>query len=76
VENRLIVPTLSDLKVHLNRTKSLPLVKRLSDFHLLLLLAKFLDVNQELPHLAEAVRIQGSVPEGYWIIIESLANSG
>lgn len=75
IENRAILPTLRDLKVHLDHTKGLAFVKRISDFHLLLLLAKFLDVNADLPHLAEAVRIQGPVPEGYQIIIDSLANS-
>lgn len=76
VENRSSPPTLRALKTHLDRTKNLTFVKRISDFHLLLLLAKFLDVNADLPQLAEAVRVQGSVAEGYQIIIESLASNG
>lgn len=75
IENRITLPTLHDLKLHLDRTKNAAFVKRISDFHLLLLLAKFLDVNADLPQLAEAVRNQGAVPEGYQIIIDSFANS-
>ncbi|KAH7277662.1 hypothetical protein KP509_38G000800 [Ceratopteris richardii] len=75
IENRMTSPSLRDLKLHLDRTKSFPFVKRISDFHLLLLLAKYLDVNADLPHLAEVVRNQAAVPEGFELIIESFANS-
>lgn len=75
IENRAPPPTLRTLKAHLEHSKTVAFVKRISDFHLLLLLAKFLDVNSDLPQLAEAVRVQGPVPEGYQIIIDSLASS-
>ncbi|KAI5075273.1 hypothetical protein GOP47_0009349 [Adiantum capillus-veneris] len=71
IENRAILPTLQHLKSHLDRMKNAAFVKRISDFHLLLLLAKYLDV----PQLAEVVRNQGAVPEGYQINIDSFANS-
>ncbi|XP_076924152.1 NPL4-like protein 1 [Bidens hawaiensis] len=76
VENRNTVITMRTLKTHLDRTKSLPFVKRISDFHLLLLLGRFLDVNSDVPALAGCVRAQATVPEGYQLLIESMAASG
>lgn len=75
IENRITHVTLNALKNHLDRTKSLPLVKRISDFHLLLLLARFLDLNADVPALAECVQRQTAIPEGYQLLIESLASS-
>ena len=75
IENRITHVTLKALKNHLDRTKSLPFVKRISDFHLLLLLARFLDLNADVPALAECVQRQTAVPEGYQLLIESLASS-
>ncbi|CAL9200245.1 unnamed protein product [Musa hybrid cultivar] len=75
IENRITAVTLRTLKNHLDRTKYLPLVKRISDFHLLLLLARLLDVNADIPALTECVQKQSSVPEGYQLLIESLATS-
>ena len=75
IENRITHVTLHALKNHLDRTKSLPLVKRISDFHLLLLLARFLDLNADVPALAECVQRQTAIPEGYQLLIESLASS-
>ncbi|KAG6402047.1 hypothetical protein SASPL_138917 [Salvia splendens] len=73
IENRIISVTMRALKNHLDRAKNLPFVKRISDFHLLLLLARFLDVNSDVPALAGCVQTQSIVPEGYQILIESLA---
>ncbi|KAJ3669664.1 hypothetical protein LUZ60_011614 [Juncus effusus] len=73
VENRITTVSLRALKTHLDKTKHLPFVKRISDFHLLLMLSKFLDVNSDVPALAECVKNQGTVPEGYQLLIESLA---
>lgn len=75
VENRNNPVTTRALKTHLDRAKSLPLVKRISDFHLLLFLARFLDVNSDVPVLAECVLRQAPVPEGYHILIDSMANA-
>lgn len=75
IENRITTVTLKALKNHLDRTKHLPFVKRISDFHLLLLLSRFLDVNADVPALAECIQRQASVPEGYHLLIESLAAS-
>ncbi|GJT52391.1 hypothetical protein Tco_0978548 [Tanacetum coccineum] len=63
------------LKAHLDRTKNLSFVKRISDFHLLLLLARFLDVNSDVPALAGCVHAQATIPEGYQLLIESMAAS-
>lgn len=63
------------LKSHLDRAKNLPFVKRISDFHLLLLLARFLDLGADVPALTDCVHKQTEVPEGYKILIESLANA-
>ncbi|KAK9084087.1 hypothetical protein Scep_030558 [Stephania cephalantha] len=56
-------------------TKEPTFVKRISDFHLLLLVARFLDVRADVPALAECVQLQSEVPEGYQLLIESLASS-
>ncbi|WOL15855.1 NPL4-like protein isoform X1 [Canna indica] len=73
IENRISILTLKALRSHLDRTKRLPFVKRISDFHLLLLLSRYLDVNADVPALAECVQKQASVPEGYQLLIESFA---
>ncbi|KFK37550.1 hypothetical protein AALP_AA4G271300 [Arabis alpina] len=75
IENRSIRATMRALKTHLDRAKNLPLVKRISDFHLLLFVAQFLDVSSDVPALAECVRLQSPVPEGYALLIESMANT-
>uniref|UniRef100_A0A0D6R0B3 MPN domain-containing protein n=1 Tax=Araucaria cunninghamii TaxID=56994 RepID=A0A0D6R0B3_ARACU len=75
IENRASPVKLRALKSHLDRTKNLPYVKRLSDFHLLLLLAKYLDVNADVPQLAACVQAQAPIPEGYQILIDSLASN-
>uniref|UniRef100_A0A1J3CXM3 NPL4-like protein 2 n=2 Tax=Noccaea caerulescens TaxID=107243 RepID=A0A1J3CXM3_NOCCA len=75
IENRSIRATMRALKTQLDRAKSLALVKRISDFHLLLFVAQFLDVSSDVPALAECVRLQSPVPEGYALLIESMANT-
>ncbi|CAN4098215.1 unnamed protein product [Withania somnifera] len=75
IENRNIPVSMKALKDHFNRTKSLSFVKRISDFHLLLLLAKFLDINADVPALAECVYTHSAVPEGYQLLIESMASA-
>ncbi|KAA8543176.1 hypothetical protein F0562_021329 [Nyssa sinensis] len=75
IENRNAPVTMTALKNHLDRTKSLSFVKRISDFHLLLLLARFLDINADVPALAGCVQTQTSVPEGYQLLIESMASA-
>ncbi|GLU10470.1 hypothetical protein SLE2022_272690 [Rubroshorea leprosula] len=75
IENRNTFVTMKELKSHLDRTKSLPFVKRISDFHLLLFLAKFLDLSSDIPTLTECVHLQTPVPEGYQLLIESMANT-
>ncbi|KAJ6792475.1 NPL4-like protein 2 [Iris pallida] len=76
VENRITTVTVKALKDHLNRNKHLPFVKRISDFHLLLLLARYLDVHSDVPMLAMCVQLQTAVSEGYQLLIESLAAAG
>ncbi|CAN6561384.1 hypothetical protein C1H46_024444 [Malus baccata] len=75
IENRNTPVTLKALKTHLDRAKNLPLVKRISDFHLLLLLARFLDVANDVPALAVCVHKQSPIPEGYQLLIETMANT-
>ena len=75
IENRNTPVTMRALKNHLDRARSLPFVKRISDFHLLLLLARFLDVNADVPALAVCVQTQTAVPEGYRLLIDSMANA-
>jgi nuclear protein localization family protein 4 len=66
---------MSALKSHLDRAKHLPFVKRISDFHLLLLVAAFLDIKADVPALTACVKNQSVVPEGYQLLIESLAGA-
>lgn len=75
IENRAPLATLQALKTHLERHRNKPYVKRIADFHLLLLLSNFLDINTDVPQLTEAIRTEGPVPEGYQLIIESMASS-
>ncbi|OMO77827.1 Nuclear pore localization protein NPL4 [Corchorus capsularis] len=75
IENRNTHATLRSLKNHLDRAKNLPFVKRISDFHLLLFLAKSLGLSSDVPALAECVLTQSPVPEGYQLLIESMANT-
>ena len=49
IENRGSPVGMSALRSHLDRTKHLNFVKRISDFHLLLKLATFLDVKADVP---------------------------
>ncbi|WCJ21436.1 Nuclear pore localization protein NPL4 [Euphorbia peplus] len=72
VENRVVQVTTRALKNHLDRSKSLPFVKRISDFHLLLFVGRMLDVS-DVPALAEYVQTQEAIPEGYQLLIESMA---
>ncbi|CAL0310043.1 unnamed protein product [Lupinus luteus] len=75
IENRITQVTMKALKNHLDRTKSLPFVKRISDFHLLLVLARVFDVAADVPALTECVQTQSAIPEGYQILIESMAGA-
>lgn len=76
IENRNFPVTTKAVKTHLERSKSFPFVKRISDFHLLLTLARFLDLNADIPALTQCVYSQTVVPEGYQLLIESIANAG
>ncbi|XP_039013863.1 LOW QUALITY PROTEIN: NPL4-like protein 1 [Hibiscus syriacus] len=75
IENRNNLVTMKALKSHLERAKSLPFVKRISDFHLLLFLAKSHGLGSDVPALAECVETQTAVPEGYQLLIESMADT-
>ncbi|KAI4977727.1 hypothetical protein ZWY2020_014281 [Hordeum vulgare] len=55
VENRGIPLPASALRRHMDRAKHLPFVKRISDFHVLLQIAAFLDVKADVPTLAACV---------------------
>jgi nuclear protein localization family protein 4 len=75
VENRIIGVTMKALKIHLDRAKNLSFTKRISDFHLLLFLARYLDLNADIPALVECVQRQSTLPEGYQLLIQSMANA-
>ena len=66
-----------ELKAHLQKFSNKPFVEAMADFHLLLWLAKQpnLDLSSDLAILAEAVREKSPVPEGYKLIIESIAET-
>lgn len=73
IENRGRPLAMSALRTHLDRAKHFPFVKRISDFHLLLQVTTFLDIKADVPALAACVRHQAKVPEGYQLLIETLA---
>uniref|UniRef100_A0A8I6X491 MPN domain-containing protein n=1 Tax=Hordeum vulgare subsp. vulgare TaxID=112509 RepID=A0A8I6X491_HORVV len=75
VENRGISLSASALGSHMDLAKHLPFVKRISDFHLFLQIAAFLDVKADVPTLAARVGHQAEVPEGYRLLIDALAGS-
>ncbi|EFJ04855.1 hypothetical protein SELMODRAFT_187743 [Selaginella moellendorffii] len=75
IENRLTLPSFESLRSHLDSNKSRPYVQRISDFHLLLFLSKSLDIDTDIPRLTEAISTQGSVPDGYQLLIDSLASN-
>jgi len=71
VENRLHpIQTVDDLREALRKEK--PYAERLKDFHLLLFLAKHLDIN-DLVSIASASHGGEEIPEGYRLIIDCLA---
>eukprot|EP00897_Mesotaenium_endlicherianum_P004380 jgi/Mesen1/3970/ME000210S03203 len=72
VENRIPPPVEHNLKQHMERYKSKPYVERISDFHLLFFVARFFELD-DIPHLAECVRTQGPVPDGYQLMIDALS---
>ncbi|XP_066307540.1 NPL4-like protein [Miscanthus floridulus] len=76
IENRGSPVGMSALRSHLERMKHLAFVRRISDFHLLLKLATFLDVKADMPTIAACVKTQSRVPEGYQLLIESFASQG
>jgi nuclear protein localization protein 4 homolog len=74
IENRFLPQGAAELKSHLQRTSARPYAERLSDFHLLLYIAKQpgLEVD-DVAALVAAVANKEPVPEGYKIITESIA---
>ena len=75
VENRLHpIQTAEDLRDAL-RASGKPYAERLRDFHLLLFLSKHLDAN-DMAVVAVSVAERGEIPEGYQLIINSLAGVG
>lgn len=62
------------LKIHMDRAKSHLFVKRISDFHLLLFVAQFMDVGSDVLELTECVRLGSHFPEGYELLINLKAS--
>ncbi|CAL8463810.1 g3344 [Coccomyxa elongata] len=74
IENRLLPQGKAELRHHLQKNKARPYAERLSDFHLLLFLAKQPNLDMaDLAIIIEAVKTRAAVPEGYTLIIDSLA---
>ena len=74
-QRQLLVPAgKAELRHHLQRAAGRPYWARLADFHLLLWLAKQPNLDRgDLAIIAEAVKEGSDVPEGYTLIIDSLA---
>jgi nuclear protein localization family protein 4 len=74
VENRLTPQGTGELKAYLKQMAGKPFVVTLSDFHLLLFLAKHSNIDaNDIALMVQAVGSQSDPGEGYKIIIESLA---
>lgn len=74
VENRLPSANFQSLKAHLDKYKNFSYAQRLSDFHLLTFLSRYIGDAADIVQIAETVRNKGQVGEGYQLIIESLAS--
>jgi nuclear protein localization protein 4 homolog len=77
VENRDLQPQgPRDVKCAVQTSETISYGKRLADFHLLLFLSSFFDMNTDMPDLAGAVA-SGSddVEEGYRLMIDSMGAS-
>ncbi|KAK5840651.1 hypothetical protein PVK06_009554 [Gossypium arboreum] len=75
VEREKNVVTMRTLKNHLDRTNSLPFVKCIADFHLLLFPTMSHGLGFDVLALAACVSTETTVPEGYQLLIESMANT-
>ncbi|CAL5226154.1 g8977 [Coccomyxa viridis] len=74
IENRLLPQEKAELRHHLQKQAGKPYQMRLADFHLLLWLAKQPNLDlTDLEVIIDAVKEQSPVPEGYTLIIDSLA---
>ena len=64
----------AELKAHLQARRAAPFVARISDFHLLLWLARQPNLDlAEVGVLGDAVAAKRAVPEGFQLIIDSMA---
>jgi len=77
VENRDVTPQQhTDLSRVLNKYKSEPFYRRISDFHLLLYLSNLLDIRTDMPGLGSIIRDQrdlNEMEEGFKLMIEAMA---
>ncbi|KAI9920708.1 hypothetical protein PsorP6_000049 [Peronosclerospora sorghi] len=69
-------PNLAALKAQLQKYRSEPYAKRISDFQLLVFLSNFLDIQTDIISICQAVRDQNNpLDSGYSILIDSVAES-
>ncbi|PPR89657.1 hypothetical protein GOBAR_AA31028 [Gossypium barbadense] len=74
IENQNNLMTMRTLKNHLDKTKSLKFMNCIVDFHLLLFLTMSYGLGSNVLALAACVSTEIAVPEGYQLLIESMAN--
>jgi nuclear protein localization family protein 4 len=74
VENRLPAANFQSLKAHLDKYKKFTYAQRLSDFHLLVFLSRYIGDAADIAQIAETVHNKGQIGEGYQLIIDSLAS--
>jgi nuclear protein localization family protein 4 len=74
VENRLLPQGPAELKAHLQARRAAPYWARIADFHLLLFLARQPNLEPgEVGALVDAARDHAAVPEGFQLIVDSMA---
>ncbi|KAK9858448.1 hypothetical protein WJX84_010645 [Apatococcus fuscideae] len=74
IENRLLPQGKPELRQYLQKNSSKPYTQRLSDFHILLYLAKQLNLDlTDMRTIVEHVKANEPVPEGYTLMIDTIA---
>lgn len=75
IENRLLPQGKSELRAYLQKYARQPYAQRLADFHLLLYLARQSnwDLQTDMRVVVECVRDKEPIPEGYQLIVDSMA---
>lgn len=76
IENRDISPQAPSQLRAIMDDDSLPLHKRLADFHLLLFLSNIFDIKSDMPGLCASIKQGEDIEDGYRLMIDNMASAG